>query len=82
MSNWISIDDELPWPSQWVLGWIHLPKNPPASSCSIVQYSGCEDDEPESYGAMRRTVGCWRGNGRYYEKGYVTHWMRLPEPPK
>jgi hypothetical protein len=82
MSDWISIDDRLPDPSVWVLGWVYLPKNPIASSHSLVQYSGCREDEPEGMGEFRRTVGCWWGNGRYYPKGYVTHWMELPDAPK
>jgi hypothetical protein len=79
--KWISVEERLPDPSVWVLGWIYLTKNPTASSHSLVQYSGCAEDEPESYSKWRRTVGCWWGNGRYYQRGYVTHWMPLPDPP-
>ena len=81
MSEWVSVKDRLPDASVWILGWVYLPKNPQASNYSLVQFSGCEEDEPEDYGEFRRTVGCWWGNGRYYEKGYVTHWMPLLEPP-
>jgi hypothetical protein len=82
MGDWISVEEKLPEPSVWVLGWVYLHKNPPASSHSIVQYSGCKEDEPADYGEFRQTVGCWWGNGRYYEKGYVTHWQPLPAPPE
>lgn len=82
VSEWISVNERLPEPSEWVLAWIYLPKNPPASGHAIAQYSGCAYDEPESYEPFRRTEGCWWANGRYYEKGHVTHWIPLLEPPK
>lgn len=82
MSEWISVDDKLPEAIVWVLVWLHLPRNPPASGINIAQFAGCREDEPLSYGDWRRTVGCWWANGRYYEKGHVTHWMPLPEPPE
>ena len=68
-----------------VLVWLHLPKNPLASSYAIGTHPYVVEDEPESYGEFRRTVGCWWINGRYCRRnsdtGYVTHWMPLPKPP-
>lgn len=26
--------------------------------------------------------GDWAMNGKYYDRGYVTHWMPLPSPPE
>jgi hypothetical protein len=82
MSEWISVKDRLPVPSKSVLAWLYLSKNPTASGIVIAQFTGCIHDEPESYGNMRMTKECWWANGRYYEKGYITHWQHLPEPPK
>jgi len=80
--RWIPVSARLPNPEVWVLGWIYLPKNPIANSCVLVQYTGyLGEDEPEDYGILRRTSEYWWGNGRYYEKGYVTHWQPLPAPP-
>ena len=64
--------------SDWVLAWLHLPKNPSANGPVIAQRCFVEEDEtpqhiPDEH--MRRTVGCWWANGRYYPAGHVTHWM-------
>lgn len=66
-----------------VLAWLHLPKNPLADAHVIAQRLYVQEDEPESYGVYRRTVGCWwvGSTGMYYPAGHVTHWMPLPEPP-
>lgn len=82
MSEWISVKDKLPTIGVWVLGWLFLPKNPPASGPVIGQYTGCERDEPESFGRVRMTKDCWWANGIYYPRGHFTHWMPLPDPPK
>jgi hypothetical protein len=70
--------------SKWVLAWLHLPKNPPASGPVIAQRCFVTVDEsPEHHPTehLRRTVGCWWANGMYYPAGHVTHWMPLPAPP-
>ena len=68
-----------------VLAWVYLPKNPPASGCVIANRCYVQEDDPESYGDMRRTVGCWWANGLYYHdrpgQARVTHWQPLPPPP-
>ncbi len=61
-----------------VLAWLHLPKNPLASGHVIAERCYVQEDEPESYGKYRRTVGCWWANGMYYTAGHVTRWMPLP----
>ncbi len=86
MNDWIKVDDKLPDYATPVLVYIYLPKNPIASGISVGTLGGhIEEDEPIEYGEFRRTVGCWWSNGRYYhkesDKGYVTHWQPLPEPP-
>ena len=77
--NWQPIE-KAPY-GRWLLVWLHLPKNPAASMPVIAQRVCIEQDEPESYGERRRTVGCWWANGRYYAAGHVSHWMALPEAP-
>jgi len=68
-----------------VLAWIYHPKNPIASGPAIAIRCFLEEDEPESYGEHRMTVGCWWANNRYYhagsDTGYVTHWMPIQRPP-
>lgn len=81
MSQWIAVNERFPDPSRWVLAWLYLPKNPPASGHAIAQYTACKKDEPESFGRLRMTVDCWWANGLYYPRGHVTHWMPLPAPP-
>jgi hypothetical protein len=68
----------------WVLAWLYLPKNPPASGPVIAQRcSEIEKDDPEGWEVeIRQTIGCWWANGRYYPTGMITHWMQLPEPPQ
>jgi hypothetical protein len=70
--------------SEWVLAWLHLPKNPPASGPVIAQRCFVtKDEDPEHHPTehLRRTVGCWWANGMYYPAGHVTHWRPLPPPP-
>ena len=82
VSEWTSIEDSLPVENVWVLAWIYLPKNPLASGPAIAQFTGCKEDEPESYGEYRLTKDAWWANGIVYEKGHVIYWQPLPEPPK
>ena len=63
-----------------VIAWVHLPKNPHASDWIIAHRVVVEKDDPENDEELRRTVGCWWGNGRYYAAGYITHWIPLPDP--
>jgi hypothetical protein len=67
----------------WVLVWLHLPKNPPASSHMLAQRCFVQKDDPADRPEHeRRTVGCWwTATARYYPAGHVTHWMPLPPPP-
>lgn len=66
----------------FVLAWLYLPKNPPASGPVIAQRCYVQQDDPDTYPeAQRQTVGCWWANGMYYTAGHVTHWMPLPAPP-
>ena len=88
MSEWRKAEDA-PYGTN-VLAWIYLPKNPVASGYAIAQRCFVGMDEPESYGEWRMTVGCWWANGRHYhapgkektDRGYITHWMPLPDPPE
>lgn len=83
---WIPVSERLPdYRGVAQLVWVHLPKNPRASTVAVGMACYVQEDEPESYGEHRMTVGCWWANGRYYhvndDRGYVTHWMPLPPPP-
>lgn len=82
MSKWQPIETA-PYSPTWVLAWLHLPKNPPASGPVIAQRCFVEPERAhpdEGLGAYE--PDCWWANGRYYPPGHVTHWMPLPEPPK
>ncbi|RJR07934.1 hypothetical protein C4588_06195 [Candidatus Parcubacteria bacterium] len=64
------------------LAWLYLPKNPIASGICIAHKCCVKKDDPETYPEhLRKTVDCWWANGRYYEKGHITNWMSLPDPP-
>ena len=82
MADWQPIETA---PVQgYVLVWIHLPKNPPASGPAIaVREAFHGEPTDDELGPYRE--GCWWANGRYYapgdERGYMTHWMPLPAPP-
>lgn len=67
----------------WVLAWLHLPKNPPASAPAIMQRCYVEEEDgPDIDVKWRRTFGCWwSACGLMYAEGHVTHWMDLPPPP-
>ena len=80
-NRWIPCSERMPDPNVWVLAWLYLPLNPPASSWVLAQLCYCREDEPESYGDMRMTVNCWWANRRYYTAEHVTHWRPLPPAP-
>jgi hypothetical protein len=65
-----------------VLVWLQLPKNPKASGITIGQRCDVDEDEPESFGEYRLTVGCWWVGTMFYPAGHVTKWQPLPPPPE
>lgn len=70
---------------EWVLAWIHLPKNPPASMWSLAQRCWDDKDEdPEQFKSaphLRMMAGCWWNGARYVEPQDIRCWTPLPVPP-
>lgn len=67
---------------RWIIGWLHLPKNPQASAPMVVKRLYAENREvpaAEVVGGGEATW--WAANGMYYGPEHVTHWMPLPDAP-
>ena len=80
LAEWISVDDGLPDFQVKVLAYwrpIDYKDRPFHREIIIAELSPWAEDGTYS---LDSTV--WWANGRFYDtKTFITHWMKLPEPP-
>lgn len=81
MSEWISVEDELPEVGQPVIVHGDPYKNkPPTFTLAVVDHSSDWHECDSSFGWIDYDLDGFTGKGFNDIEG-VTHWMPLPEPP-